>query len=186
MSGRAGTLAPTEVTPDELDGQHALDGMPAPVEPERDEAPAKPSRRSRSRAPRAPRTKAAADRKPRAPRTRKPALGARMANLYTMAGVGVSMAPHPAARAVGLAMAANATECGQAWEALAKENPAVARALEQLLTVSTVGALLAAHTPIVLAGLSAAGKVPAGMATVLTFPTPAPAQAEAEPEHTTP
>lgn len=96
--------------------------------------------------------------RPRATRTPRVDIARSMAGLYTMAGVGVSVAPmlDPAVRvAVGTTMAEQAQACGEAWAVLAKENERVRRALESLLTVSSVGVLLAAHLPIVLAGVQA-------------------------------
>lgn len=149
-------LGPADETP-------ALDETPAPVKRRR--------RSGTSGAERARRAKQAAgtptDKAPRAPR-RAPAkridIKAGMTQLYTMAGLAVSMVPtqSPVPQAVGLQMGAQAEQCAAAWEQLAKENPRVREALEQLLTVSSVGVLIAAHAPIVTAGAAAAGALPAG------------------------
>lgn len=151
----------------------ALAALGAPDAPAKDDPqPAAPRRRrsGTSRAERKAKAEAAgaAPKAPRARATRTPAkprvnIAESMAQLYTLAGVGVSMAPplDPAVRqAVGQALATQAEACGQAWAQLAKENERVRRALESLLTVSSVGVLLAAHVPIVLAGVqaSAAGR----------------------------
>lgn len=140
----------------------------APADPQ----PAAPRRRrsGTSRAERKAKAEAGASTgTPKAPRTRATRTPAKprvniaesMAQLYTLAGVGVSMAPplDPLVRqAVGQALATQADACGQAWATLAKENERVRRALESLLTVSSVGVLLAAHVPIVLAGVQASAQ----------------------------
>jgi hypothetical protein len=116
-------------------------------------------------------------------RARPPAAGkvnikAQMAQLYTMAGVGVSMSgqmrgaqPNPVTgvvvtAAIGESLVAQAEACGAAWEQLAKDNPRVRKALEQLLSVSAVGVLVAAHVPIVMAGVAATGGLGGGVAAV--------------------
>jgi hypothetical protein len=137
-----------------------------------DVAPDKPKRvrKPRTRGPRKPRASrtaaasGAGDKAPRAPRARKAALGPRIANLYTMAGLGLAAVPNPATAAAGMAMVQNAAELGKAWEALAKDNPRVADALESLLTVSTVGTVVLAHLPVVFAALAAGGKLPPHLA----------------------
>lgn len=139
----------------------------APADPQ----PAAPRRRrsGTSRAERKAKAEAAgAPAAPKAPRARatrtapkRVNIAESMAQLYTLAGVGVSMAPplDPLVRqAVGQALATQADACGQAWATLAKENDRVRRALESLLTVSSVGVLLAAHVPIVLAGVQASAQ----------------------------
>lgn len=139
-----------------------------------DTPPAKPKRRSRSGtsgAERARRRKDAGSAPDKAPRTRtirRAPIEARMTGLYTTAGVGLSMAgtatDNAPLAAAGAAMVETAAACGKAWGDLAKDNPRVADALERMLTVSTAGALLAAHVPIALAAANAAGKLPAGFA----------------------
>lgn len=157
---------------------------------EQDTAPAKPPRRPRSGSRRSSSRSSSTgsssstgkDKAPRRPRSpRRPAIGPRIAQLYATVGLGVSMTPAPAAQAVGAALVTNAPACGDAWEQLAKEDPRVAELLDRLLTASAYGALLAAHLPIVLAGLVAAGKVPPALGAALgadvTAPAPAPGPA---------
>lgn len=90
--------------------------------------------------------------------TRRVDIAKGMAQLYTYTGLGLSMVPAGGAGvpAAGQAMVEQAEACGQAWELLAKENPRVRVALEGFLTVSTLGVLVAAHAPIVMAGVTAA------------------------------
>lgn len=156
----------------ELTTTEALSALGEPdAAPVADPQPAAPRRRrsGTSRAERKAKAEAggtAAPKTPARPRATRTApkrvnIAESMAQLYTLAGVGVSMAPplDPLVRqAVGQALATQADACGQAWATLAKENDRVRRALESLLTVSSVGVLLAAHVPIVLAGVQASAQ----------------------------
>lgn len=77
----------------------------------------------------------------------------------------------------GQAVIAGAPSQARALGALAKENPAVKRALEKLLTVSVYGQLLAAFAPTVLTIAANHGAVPpivASLAGAALAPTPAP------------
>lgn len=188
--------------------QADLDKLGPAVEPEADAPPLRaktPRKRPTTRAGRAAAKaqREAAGGKPAAPKrattTRKSTptarinIKAQMSQLYTMAGVGLSMVPaqpNPKTgqvipQAVGLALASNADACGQAWETLAKDNPRVRDALERLLTVSAVGSLITAHLPVIMAAVQASGGV-GGVAGMLggTAPEPAAAQAPAPPAAT--
>ncbi|HUI36535.1 MAG TPA: hypothetical protein VLZ04_03515 [Gaiellaceae bacterium] len=145
-------------------------------------APRRRSRSGTSGAERARRARAGgahsgADAQPkpaRATRTKKPDIAGGMAQLYTMAGVGLSVVPsRPAAvaavqgqtvtQAIGHSLVAEAGAIGKAWEKAAAEDPRIREALEKLLAVSTLGQIVAAHLPVVLAGMMAAGVVPAAL-----------------------
>lgn len=145
---------------DTVDG----DGVPDEVAERADVAPARPARSRRAKAPRksAPR-KPAADRAPRKPATRTAPLGKRVENAHTTLALGLSMVPQPWALPVAQSLASQAADVGKAWEALAKENPRVGEALERILTVSTIGALLGAYAPVVVAAVIASGKMPAAL-----------------------
>lgn len=136
-----------------------------------DAPPARPTRRRRSVTSPAVKT---ADRKPRARSNSRSRvkIGEGMTGLYTMVGVGLSMVPSAPAKgvpnvttthAIGQAIVENAAACGQAWEKVAADNPAVKDALEKLLTVTSFGQLVAAHMPIIIAATVATGTVPAGL-----------------------
>lgn len=133
--------------------------------------PVKPTRTTRTRAPRTSKGRQAGSRKPRLN------IAASMAQLYSAAGVGVSMIPSPqavgrpegetVAFVAGQALLTQAEACGKAWEKAADENPAVREAIEKMLTVSVWGAVLGAHAPIFLAVAAAAGVVPQALAGAL-------------------
>lgn len=128
-----------------------VDQAPAP-EPEHVEpSPSRP--RSRARKPRTRTEKT--PRQPGASRsssTRRAPLAPRVANAHMMIGLGVSFAPGiPNGQAIGIALATQAETIGEAWEALAKENPRVREMLEKLLTAGAVGQLLMAYMPVALA-----------------------------------
>ena len=173
-----GTPAVPQADP-QADALAALDALgPVDAPAEADKAPAK-ARRSHSGtsradrkakaggAPAAPRVRA-----PRAPSVKRPNIGSGMAGFYTMAGLAVSVIPSglavagPGAGSVsvtgvtGRAMVANSTALGAAWEVAAKDDPRIREALEKLLAVSTYGAILAAHLPVVMAAGCAVGAVP--------------------------
>lgn len=162
-----------------------LDKLGPAVEAAQDAAPVAPTRGRKSRsgtsgAERARRAKAtegkSAPARPRAPRARKPDIAGGMANLYAMAGLAVSMVPSgPAVAgparaagqsitgAVGMELAAQSQALGAAWQKAAEDDPRVREALEKLLAVSTFGQIIAAHVPVVMAGMVAAGAVPASL-----------------------
>jgi hypothetical protein len=173
-----------------------LEKLGPPIEtPEPIDAPAK-ARRKRSGTSGAERARRAKDAagtataapKPRAraPRRTAPAIGAGMANLYTMAGMAVAFVPSgPAVAgsgfdgqtitgAVGSSMVANSAQLGAVWEKAAKDDPRIREALEKLLAVSTVGQIVAAHVPLVMAGMIAAGAVPAHVLAAMSADAPAP------------
>lgn len=160
---------------DKLGDAPATDAPPA-----EDSAPVKGRRRrsgtsgaERARRAKAEQEKATGTTTPRARTTRKaaPKIAEGMAQLYTYAGLGVAAVPGPPAVAafgagatvtgvVGQQLVANAGAIGAAWEQAAKDDPRIREALEKLLTVSTLGAIVAAHAPVILAAFAAAGKVP--------------------------
>jgi hypothetical protein len=74
----------------------------------------------------------------------------------------------------GMIIAETAPKVAEKWDELAQKNPAVRRALRNMLQVSAVGALIGAHVPIVIA-ISAAHGGPS-----IPF-LPKPVQAEDEP-----
>lgn len=76
----------------------------------------------------------------------KGVLASGVANAYVFAGMGVGMVRPQ----TGMTLAANAEECGKAWETLAEQNPAVRRALLSLLQTSAWGGIIAVHIPIVM------------------------------------
>lgn len=178
--GPAGTIAAEHEDPAGAVLAQLAGGDDAPV---RDGVPStgkrRKSRSGTSGAERARRAKAAgggtaAPSKPRAPRTsaKRPNIAAGMAQLYVMVGMGVSMIPGPPAVAgpgkaagatvtgvVGHELVANSQSIGAAWEQAAKDDPRIREALEKLLSVSTFGLIAAAHLPVVLAGMVAAGTV---------------------------
>lgn len=136
----------------------------------------------------APRPKAAGRRKA------KVDIRSSMTQLYVSVGMGLSMLPSkpgplgvPATAAIGQTIAEQATVSADAWAKLADENPAVREALEKILTVSSVGALLAAHMPIVVVAAVSYGVVPAGVLAMFSgAPAPAPApQPSPEPQQAT-
>lgn len=168
-------------TPEDVALSDELAKLGPPVEDATpDEAPVTKKRRrsGTSGAERARRAKAAGETataapKPRAAssRTRKPAIAAGMAQLYTMAGMAVSAVPSGPAVAgpragasitsvVGLELVANAANIGAVWEKAAQEDARIRDALEKLLAVSTFGQIIAAHVPVILAGMVAAGAMP--------------------------
>lgn len=180
---------------DDLALSAELDKLGAPdAAPEFDAAPKPKRKRSgTSGAERARRAKAAggtsAPKTPRAPRSSSrraaPKIADGMAQLYVMGGLAMSFVPSgPAVAgplagqatitgAAGQAMVANAQTLGGVWEQAAKDDPRIREAIEKLLTVSTLGVIVTAHMPIVLAGLCAAGAVPeAALAMMGGQPTP--------------
>jgi hypothetical protein len=155
-------LAALDAADDEL-GEAA--GLPDELVEAPDPAPDKPARAKRAKAPRKPAArKPARDRAPRKPAARAAPLGKRVENAHTTLALGLSMVPQPWAMPVAQSLASQAEDVGKAWESLAKENPRVAEALERILTVSTIGALLGAYAPVVVAAVIASGKMPAGVA----------------------
>lgn len=176
--------------------QPTLDGMPATPAAEvlpADSVPkAAPKRRGRP-----PRTdKPAGAAKASTTRVRRAAppkvdIGARITDIYLMAGGALMMVPSPPAqgvapqwmeaadgsrvqapgpsitRMVGSSVIDNAPALGEAWSKVADENPQVREAIERLLTVSVWGALITAHLPIAIAAGVAAGAVPPVVAQLL-------------------
>ena len=158
----------------QADALAALDALgPADAPAEADKAPARAKRSHSRKGGEAPRARPA--RAPRAPRVsaaKRPNIGSGMAGFYTMAGLAVSVIPSglavagPGAGSVsvtgvtGRAMVANSTALGAAWEVAAKDDPRIREALEKLLAVSTYGAILAAHLPVIMAAGCAVGAVP--------------------------
>jgi hypothetical protein len=145
-------------------------------------APAAP-RRARTRKPRAakPRAKAGGDKGPAKPRApRQTPLGKRVEAMHTTVALGLSLAPAPWAQPTAMSLATQAADIGKAWEQLAKDNPRVAEALERILTVSTLGALVGAYVPVVIAGLAASGKLPGQLGGMTTPADPMPDAATTE------
>lgn len=118
-----------------------------------DDAPAAP-KRPRGRPRKVPGTAAAPETgsgpRPKisteVPMPPKGVLAGGVANAYVFAGMGVGMVRPQ----TGMTLAANADECGKAWETLAEQNPAVRRALLSLLQTSAWGGIIAVHIPIVM------------------------------------
>ena len=69
-----------------------------------------------------------------------------IAGFYTFSG----MMLLPMRPATGTALVENSAEIGKAWEAAARENPAIRKALLSLMKTTTVGVLVAAHLPVVM------------------------------------
>lgn len=161
---------------DELEDAAPVD-VPDVVTDTPDAAPAKTPRGRRARTPRksAP-AKPKADRAPRKPTVRATPLGKRVENAHATIALGLGMVPQPWAMPVAQSLALQAADIGKAWETLAKENPRVAETLERILTVSTVGALMGAYVPVVIAAVAASGKLPAGLG-LDDVPVTVPAQA---------
>lgn len=159
----------------------ALDALGAADAPaEVDKAPVRAKRSHARKGGEAPRVRPV--RSPGAPRVRaakRPDIAAGMASFYTMAGLAVGVIPSgPAVAgplagqttitgAVGRSMVANSLALGTAWEAAAKEDPRIRDAIEKLMTITTVGAIITAHLPIIMAGMLAAGAVPVEVAVSL-------------------
>lgn len=196
MSGAAGTVAPEtvdaagEVLEPALEVLEGLGSVDAPAE--QDQAPrlGRRKRSGTSGAERARRAKAGTSSsstppKARAPRARAaaPKIADGMAQLYVMAGMAATMVPTgPAAhdpsvsvsQATGQALVANAGGIGAAWEQAAKDDPRIREALERLLSVSTYGQIVAAHLPVVMVGMGAAGAIPRETMVTLGMVAPAP------------
>ncbi len=73
----------------------------------------------------------------------------------------------------GMNLVQQAPAIGDAWAKLADENPRVKETLERLLAVNTIGALVMAHAPVLLAVAIAAGRAPEGLRDVLPKVDPA-------------
>lgn len=168
------------------DEQQRLEGMPAPVDvhvPAPDAAPeldATPTDKPKAKRARRATTQPTAR---RAPRAAKVDIQARVAELYSAAGMALSIVPSkPSATGsgltvtteIGMAIASSAEQTAKAWKQLADENPAVRQAIERLLTVTAFGALVTAHLPIIMATLAATGALQ-GAAGQLFGSAPAPA-----------
>lgn len=85
------------------------------------------------------------ERKPAPPMPRN--LGKQVADLYGVLGVALM----PFDQHCATAIMESAETCGQAWEELAKVNPAVRRVLTSLVTTSAWSGVIMANAPIILA-----------------------------------
>lgn len=85
--------------------------------------------------------------KPIPPKPRPGQLVKPFTDLYVT--VGTMMLPFD--QVCGMAVVSSAPKCAEALEQLARENPAVRRALMAMVETSVWGAVLAAHAPILLA-----------------------------------
>ncbi len=85
--------------------------------------------------------------KPIPPKPRPGALVKPFTDLYV--SVGTMMLPFD--QVCGMAIVQSAPKCAEALEQLARENPAVRRALMAMVETSVWGAVIAAHAPILLA-----------------------------------
>lgn len=137
-----------------------------------DEAPTKPkrtrTRKARAAKPRAPK----ADTAPRSTSPRPPALRKRLEDSITTLGA-LLLLVNPTD---GQLIIAGAAKQAAALDAIAKDNPAVKRALERMLTASVYGQLAAAFAPTLL-GIAANHRLlPApinGLVAMATTPAPA-------------
>jgi hypothetical protein len=93
--------------------------------------------------PRSRRTKKQAKPTPAMPRN----LGKQVAEMYVLAG----MAVMPFDQGCASVVVSSAERCGEAWEELAKVNPAVRRVLVGLTQTSAIGAVILAHAGIATA-----------------------------------
>ncbi len=84
--------------------------------------------------------------KPNLPKPRPGALVKPLTELYTT--IGTMMAPFD--QPCGMSIVSNAEPCAIAMDKLARDNPAVHRALAALLETSIWGAVIAAHAPILI------------------------------------
>lgn len=89
----------------------------------------------------------AKERKPIPPKPRPGALVKQFTDLYV--SVGTMMLPFD--QPCGTVIIQSAPKCAEALENLARENPAVRRALMALVETSVWGSVLAAHAPILIA-----------------------------------
>lgn len=113
----------------------------------------------------------------RSTRSKSVDIAAKMSELYTQVGVGVSLIPSkpsPAelgsvsvTQAIGQSIVAQADAAGRAWQQLADENDQVRAALEKMLTVSVVGQLIAAHAPIAIMAATVLGAMPPAVGVLL-------------------
>lgn len=150
--------------------QAALAAAEETEAPKLDSQPKEP----KAAAPRARRTSTA---KPRPQRRAKAVdIEKGITELYTAIGLGVSLVPskpsainpeHTVTASIGYAIGEQAPKIGAAWKQIADDNPQVREALERLLTVSAVGALITAHAPILIVAATAAGMMPPTAGVVL-------------------
>lgn len=84
--------------------------------------------------------------------------------LYTFIGMGIS----PMRPQTGMAIVANSADLGKAWEAAAAQNPAIRKALLAIMQTSTVGVLVAAHVPIVIAAMNESKEIKAAKEAALS------------------
>lgn len=92
-------------------------------------------------------TKPRRERKPIPPKPRNGQLVKPFTDLYV--SIGTMMLPFD--QVCGMAVIQSAPKCAEALEQLARENPAVRRALMAIVETSVWGAVIAAHAPILLA-----------------------------------
>lgn len=97
--------------------------------------------------------------------------------LYGMIGLSV----YAFDRVCGTAILASADNTARAMDKLARENRAVARMVERLLTISTFGLVLEAHAPILIAVMShhASDQLKESMRAAFTLPFKPPETDEA-------
>lgn len=141
-----------------------------------DEPPTKP-KRTRTRKPRATKPRAPkADTPPRSTSPRPPALRKRLEDSITTLGA-LLLLVNPTD---GQLVIAGAAKQAAALDAIAKDNPAVRRALERMLTASVYGQLAAAFAPTLLGIAANHRMLPApinglvAMATAPAAPAPSP------------
>lgn len=104
-----------------------------------------PGKARRNGAPRTERAKR--ESRPIPPKPRQGQLVKQFTDLYV--GIGTMMMPFDSI--CGQAVIASAPKCAESLENLARENPAVRRALMALVETSVWGAVITAHAPILLA-----------------------------------
>jgi hypothetical protein len=91
---------------------------------------------------------AAGTKKPDVPDLPKGAVRDAVSQLHVFAGMGLSAAGKPE---TGGTLIKEADAIGEAWEELAKTNPAVRRAMLALMTTSAWGGLAVAYMPVAMA-----------------------------------
>lgn len=166
-----------------------------PVEPRPAEAEAKPKRRPTTRAGRRAQAAAKAAEKtaakgtakestPKAPAgkptPRRESLERRLAGAIASLGTGVTVAGAMTSEAVqadGLLIVQHAPNIAHALDGLAKDNPAVAVALERMLTAGAWSGVIAACTPLALGIAANHGALPRPVLDMLTAQAAEPDQA---------
>lgn len=154
---------------------------PPPVKP--DEKPKRPTTRAAREAAAAARRAENAGKpkpdksKPKTSAPRKAALETRLAGSLTQVGLMLSVAGaasgSQALGADGVAVCQHAPGIAKALDAVAKDDPRVAAALESALTVGTWGQLVAALLPLLITVAANHGAIPAGLAAMLGAEQPA-------------